>query len=131
MTIIEATQSGFRGYVDFSGRASRSQFWLWHLFAVVALAPLGVVDQAYNPGTEMGVLSYIDMIAVFAMILPTAAVHARRLHDLDRSGWWALLSLTGVGGIVVFLWACEKGTPGANRFAPAPTTPAFGMALAR
>jgi uncharacterized membrane protein YhaH (DUF805 family) len=66
----------------------------------------------------MGLFSYLDMIVVFALVLPTVAVWVRRLHDLDRAGWWALLSLTGIGAIVLLVWASERGTQGPNPFGP-------------
>ncbi len=46
----------------------------------------------------------------------------RRLHDIDRTGWWMLLALTGVGLLLLIYWYCKKGTPGPNRFGPDPFT---------
>jgi uncharacterized membrane protein YhaH (DUF805 family) len=116
MNFLEAVKSGFRSYVGFSGRAIRSDYWYWQLFVAILLVPLGIVDQVLNPGTEMGFMSYVNMIAVFALVLPTIAVSVRRLQDIDRAGWWALLLLTGVGAIVLIVWACQAGTQGHNRF---------------
>jgi uncharacterized membrane protein YhaH (DUF805 family) len=44
----------------------------------------------------------------------------RRLHDIDRTGWWVLLALTLIGAILLIVWACFKGTDGPNRFGPDP-----------
>jgi uncharacterized membrane protein YhaH (DUF805 family) len=68
MIFLEAILSGFRNYVDFSDRAGRSQYWYWQLFLVIVVIPFGIIDQTLNPGTQMGVFSYINMIVVFALI---------------------------------------------------------------
>jgi uncharacterized membrane protein YhaH (DUF805 family) len=62
----------------------------------------------------------MTVLATLATLLPTLAVSARRLHDIDRSGWWALLIFTVIGYIVLIYWACLRGTVGANRFGPDP-----------
>jgi uncharacterized membrane protein YhaH (DUF805 family) len=74
MNFFEAISSGFRHYVDFLGRAVRSQYWYWHLFVAIVLVPLGIVDQMLNPGAQMGLLSYVNMIVTFSLVLPTIAV---------------------------------------------------------
>jgi uncharacterized membrane protein YhaH (DUF805 family) len=54
---------------------------------------------------------------LLATVLPLLPVSVRRLHDLDRSGWWILLDLIPrIGGIILLIWACTKGTDGPNRF---------------
>jgi uncharacterized membrane protein YhaH (DUF805 family) len=66
--------------------------------------------QSARPLT--GILSLITF-------LPTLAVAVRRLHDVDRSGWWLLLDFTIIGMFYPLLvWRCRKGTEGANRFGP-------------
>jgi uncharacterized membrane protein YhaH (DUF805 family) len=59
-------------------------------------------------------------LSSLALFLPSLAVSARRLHDLDRTAWWLLLVLTGIGIIVLIVWDCMKGTAGSNRFGPDP-----------
>jgi uncharacterized membrane protein YhaH (DUF805 family) len=54
------------------------------------------------------------------LLLPGLAVSARRLHDLDRTAWWLLLLLTGIGVILLIIWDCMRGTQGPNRFGPDP-----------
>jgi uncharacterized membrane protein YhaH (DUF805 family) len=56
-----------------------------------------------------------------AVLLPGIAVSVRRLHDLDRTGWWVLLALVPVVGIIVLLiWFCSKGTDGSNQYGSDP-----------
>ncbi|ANL47262.1 hypothetical protein AMC87_CH02591 [Rhizobium phaseoli] len=91
----------FKNYVNFSGRASRSEFWYSVLFVFLVAIALLVVDRSET-------LSRIWSLATF---LPWIAVAARRLHDINRSGWWQLLGLLPlVGSLVVLVWYCRAST---------------------
>jgi uncharacterized membrane protein YhaH (DUF805 family) len=121
MNFLEAVKSGFSNYVNFSGRAVRSEFWYWTLFTIVLVGVLGVIDQMLNPGVRMGAFSILNGLVSLALILPGLAVSIRRLHDIDRTGWWVLLSFIPIIGILVLIyWACQPGTSGPNRFGPDP-----------
>jgi len=102
-------------------QANRPEYWYWTLPVVIINVVLGIVDERLNPGTEFGALSWVTMIVFLASILPTLGVSIRRLHDIDRSGWWFLLWFTLVGGLVLLYWACQPGTAGPNRFDEART----------
>ena len=116
MGFTEAISAGFRNYVNFSGRATRSEFWYWVLFAVLASIAAGLIDIALF-GLEGS--SAIESLVGLALFLPGLAVSVRRLHDLDRSGWWVLLGLIPlVGVIILIIWNCQRGTIGPNRFGP-------------
>ena len=118
MGFTEAITSGFRNYVNFSGRAVRSEFWYWVLFAILASIVAGLIDLALF-GVEGS--SPINSLVGLALFLPGLAVSVRRLHDLDRSGWWILLGLIPlVGVIILIVWYCKRGTIGANRFGADP-----------
>jgi uncharacterized membrane protein YhaH (DUF805 family) len=59
-----------------------------------------------------------------ATIIPGIAVTVRRLHDINKSGWWILIAFTVVGIIPLIYWYCQPGTPGKNQYGgPAPTKP--------
>jgi uncharacterized membrane protein YhaH (DUF805 family) len=120
MNLFEAVSSGFRHYVNFSGRAIRSEYWYWTLVVTVVLVVFGVIDERLNPGLEMGAFSYVNMIVSLALLVPSLAVSARRLHDIDHTGWWILLAFTVIGTFVLIYWACLRGTLGPNRFGPDP-----------
>jgi uncharacterized membrane protein YhaH (DUF805 family) len=126
MNFFEAISSGFRNYVNFSGRAIRSEYWYWTLFTTVVSLVFGVIDEVLNPGDKMGVFSIVTMLIELAVFLPGLAVSVRRLHDIDRTGWWLLLAFTVIGFFVLIYWACQRGTSGPNRFGPDPM-PALGM----
>jgi uncharacterized membrane protein YhaH (DUF805 family) len=115
MDFVNAITSGFRHYVTFSGRASRSEFWYWTLFAVLVTSAAQIADNALfdDPGLFGPLVS-------LALFLPGLAVGIRRLHDIDRTGWWWLIALTIIGLILLIIWACVKGTSGPNRYGPDP-----------
>jgi len=112
MNFAQAISSGFSNYVTFSGRAIRSEYWYWVLFIVLGEIVTMIIDVALGIGFITGLFG-------LATVLPSLAVAIRRLHDIDRSGWWILLALIPlVGAIILIIWHCTKGTPGPNRFGP-------------
>ena len=121
MDFFGAIKSGFHNYATFSGRAARSEFWFWVLFAVIVTAAGGVIDEALLPNSQNGLVA--PLIAL-ALLLPGIAVSVRRLHDVDRAGWWLLIYFTGIGIIFLIIWYCTIGTTGPNRFGPDPLAPA-------
>jgi uncharacterized membrane protein YhaH (DUF805 family) len=120
MNFLEAISSGFRNYVNFSGRAIRSEYWYWTLFVTIVVVVLGIIDQRLNPGAGLGAFSIVNTLVSLALILPGVAVSVRRLHDIDRTGWWLLLGFTVIGALVLIYWACQRGTLGPNRFGSDP-----------
>ncbi|MCK9919327.1 DUF805 domain-containing protein [Microbacteriaceae bacterium K1510] len=117
MNFQEAIQSGFRNYVTFSGRAPRSAFWYWVLFEILVSIVASILDAAVFPLSDVTPLNAIASILLF---LPSLAVSVRRLHDIDRTGWWVLISLTVIGIVLLIIWNCLRGTIGPNRFGPDP-----------
>jgi uncharacterized membrane protein YhaH (DUF805 family) len=114
MNFVEAISSGFSNYVKFSGRAFRSEYWYWVLFWFVGAVVTEIIDSVLG-------LTLIYPLFSLAILLPSLAVAVRRLHDLDRSGWWILLGFIPiVGFIILIIWYCSRGTPGPNRFGPDP-----------
>ena len=71
MNFFEAVSSGFRNYVNFSGRAIRSEYWYWNLFATVVVVVFGVIDEMLYPGAQMGAFSVVNMLIVLGLILPS------------------------------------------------------------
>jgi uncharacterized membrane protein YhaH (DUF805 family) len=110
----QAISTGFVKYVNFSDRACRSEFWYWTLFTVI----LSVVDNIINYQFHTNLPHLIVSLVLF---LPNLAIYVRRLHDTNRSGWWLLICLIPLVGIIVLLvWAATKGTDGPNQYGPDP-----------
>jgi uncharacterized membrane protein YhaH (DUF805 family) len=119
----QAISSGFSNYVNFWGRACRSEYWYWTLFVVIA----DIVAVGIDAAIDKEVVSTLFQLAV---LLPGIAVTIRRLHDLDRTGWWYFLVLIPlIGWIILFIWYCTKGTDGPNRFGPDPLGPPITPAI--
>jgi uncharacterized membrane protein YhaH (DUF805 family) len=117
MTFSEAISSGFRNYVSFSGRASRSELWYWILFAVL----IGIVMTIIDVGVLSINVQPLSSIWSLITFLPSLAIGVRRLHDTDRSGWWWLLAFIPlIGAIALIVFWCFEGTRGTNRFGPDP-----------
>ncbi len=113
-----AIRSCFAKYVTFSGRAVRSEFWYFFLFSLLVNIAATALDFAI-----FGMSPYrpLQLIANLALLLPRISVAVRRLHDIDRSGWWFFLVLVPIiGWIIQLIWYCTRGTEGDNRFGPAP-----------
>lgn len=106
MTFTESIQTCFSKYADFNGRASRPEMWWWVLFVFLASAAASIVGDAVSTLFSLGVF------------LPNIAVVARRLHDTDRSGWWQLLVLIPLVGLILVIYWCAQVSKEPNRFGP-------------
>jgi uncharacterized membrane protein YhaH (DUF805 family) len=104
----QAITAAFSNASNFSGRSGRSEYWYWVGFVVMGTIAAGIA------------IPLLGSIFILVTLLPSLAVAARRLHDIDRTGWWVLLWFTGIGSFVVLYWGCCSGTPGPNRFGPDP-----------
>lgn len=133
-----------RKYATFRGRARRKEFWLWQLFMFLlfsalyawlfsSLGNMAVLAGAYPDDLEQILmatpsarvpLAVIGLTAL-GLILPNIALQVRRLHDSDKSGWWLLLSLTGIGSLILLIFYLLDGTPGSNRHGPDPKRRSF------
>jgi len=118
MTFTQAVASGLSNYVNFSSRAIRSEFWFWQLFLVVGAIAAECLDYAtYALISHALTFSPLTDIFWFGTLLPSVAVAVRRLHDIDRSGWWYLLMFVPlIGAVVLIVWWCKRGSTGYNRF---------------
>ncbi len=118
---MNAYLDAMRHYATFTGRTSRAGFWLYTLFYFIIVAIACVLDSLAF-GTQMAEGGPISAIASLVHFIPSLAIGIRRLHDIDRTGWWVLLAFTGIGIIVLFIFNVLAGTVGPNRFGPDPRT---------
>ncbi len=120
MTFGNAIQTCLKEkYIDFNGRARRSEYWWFALFSWVGTFVLSLLDNLiFGSASGYSLLATIWGLAIF---LPSIAVGVRRLHDLDKSGWWLLLCLIPlIGFLVLLFWFIQQGTRGQNRFGADP-----------
>ena len=105
MNFIESVKTCLRQYATFTGRASRPEFWWFMLFCILVSIAASLFGERANA------------LATLALLLPAIAVTARRLHDIDKSGWWQLVSLIPfIGWLIVLYWYVQPTQPQANRF---------------
>ena len=123
MTMIEAIKSGYFNYANFSGRSTRSAYWWWALFQIAVTVAIALLEGGGTSVVGDGSASFTYNAGIFGLIwslgnlLPSLAVGIRRLHDLDRSGWWLVLALIPlIGTLILLYWFCQRGTAGDNRF---------------
>ncbi len=91
-------------YADFNGRARRSEFWYFVLFSFIVGIVAEIIDRIIGTNDMFSNNGLVGTIASLALLVPSLAVGARRLHDTDRSGWWQLIALTVVGVIVLIVF---------------------------
>ncbi|NBT29875.1 MAG: DUF805 domain-containing protein [Gammaproteobacteria bacterium] len=126
MNFAQAIVNGFRSYIVFSERACRSELWFWVLFTTSAGVILLILDLALFG--QMDDRSSGPLYTLFSLVtlIPNISISVRRLHDLDKSGWWLFLILIPlIGSIVLIIWFIRRGTEGTNRFGPDPLGSGF------
>ena len=135
MTFMESIRTCLKeNYCNFEGRAPRSEYWWFALFAALLGIVTLVLDGflgTYAVTSSGRMIGFINSIFLLAILLPSIAVAVRRLHDTDRSGWFFLLILTPivgaffgdigllvsfVGWIVLLVFFVQRGDSGSNRF---------------
>lgn len=102
MNFQTSIRSGFQNYTNFKGRASRAEYWWWALFTVILSILLSSINGSLG---DLGSL---------VTLLPSIAVAIRRVHDVDRAGWFILVPIYN---LVLVL---RRGDSGENRFGPPP-----------
>ena len=108
MNILEATKLFFTRYTDFGGRSRRSEYW----WSSLSIAIIGAIVSAI-----LGDLAFIWSLAI---LVPGIAVSVRRLHDIGKSGWWYLIGLVPLVGLIILLvWMCKDSTED-NQWGPNP-----------
>lgn len=101
-------------YLDFSGRAQRMEYWMYTLINILVMLGLAILDVLLG----LGFLSTIYALGVF---IPSLAVGVRRLHDTNRSGWWLLIGLVPlIGLIILIVFFVQDSQAGANEYGPNP-----------
>ena len=104
-------------YASFSGRARRTEYWMFFLVYFVIALVIGVVEGLLSIG------GYLTGIFALVHLLPSLGVTVRRLHDTGRSGWWILLSFIPIiGALVLLYFMVISGEPQDNAYGPNPKT---------
>lgn len=109
-------------YVQFTGRASRAEFWWFFLFTFIINAIVSALMGAFAGIKVLKVIMYIIYIIVtLALLLPSLGVLFRRLHDSGKSGWWIFINLIPVvGQIILLVFTVRQGEEAENKYGPKP-----------
>ena len=100
-------------YATFSGRARRKEYWMFSLFYIIFYIILAVID---------GVLGtmFLSIIFSLALLIPSISIAARRLHDTGRTGWWQLIVLIPLIGVIVLIVFLAQGSGDENKYGVSP-----------
>ncbi len=112
-------------FAEFKGRSRRKEYWMFFLFGIIVGVVTSILDIMLGSVESFGDNGPINGISSLFLLVPSIAVAVRRLHDIDRSGWWFLLILIPVlGWIALLVFYVTEGTRGENRFGEDPKNPA-------
>lgn len=130
MNFTGAVKAYFLKWNDFRSRSSRSEYWWATLFITLASFPVGFIigfvigftfaSAGFSETTREIVIGIVMLPVQIFIIIASTCLVIRRLHDVDRSGWWYLIIFTIIGMIPLLIWYCSKGTDGDNRFGKDP-----------
>ena len=101
----------FKRYADFTGRATRTEYWMFILFYVIIYLVLAAVDAFF----QTFILALIFTIVLF---VPSISIATRRLHDTGRSGWWQLVALIPLVGLIVLIVLLVLDSDDVNEYGP-------------
>jgi uncharacterized membrane protein YhaH (DUF805 family) len=100
-------------YAQFTGRATRPEFWWYFLANVIVYIVLNILIAIAS------IFWVLYVIYALAVLIPGFAVGIRRLHDTNKSGWWLLIGLIPlIGAIVLIVFWATEGNPGPNNYGP-------------
>ena len=120
MNILNAGKNFFVKGFDWDTRISRSEFWYGFLVSQI------LIYLAYYPVVFILIVmsdanEFFSYLWMFLPVLPVSTLVARRLHDINRTGWWFLINaIPIVGGVILIFWCCKKGDTGKNLYGQDP-----------
>ena len=114
MNLAQSIESGFSNYFNFNSRSSRSEFWFFQLFLFIASAVVGLADGIIT--STLGIPLFLQVVWGLFTLIPSISIAVRRLHDIDKSGWWLLLHIIILFGSIVLLIFHIKNTQGPNKY---------------
>ena len=116
MGFTDSIKAFFKNYTNFSGKAERSEFWWAFLFLVLSILVLIIIGTIVgplivNPSTgEMQSLNSLTAIWELIVFIPYISLTVRRLHDVDKSGWWYLISFIPFGTFVLLYFNAQPSS---------------------
>lgn len=119
VSFSQAVRMAFDSYCRFQGRSSRSEYWWWVLFTFILGSALSLLELLL--GFSSTAAQATNGLLSLALLLPGLGLSVRRLHDINKSGWWILLGLIPVvGAIVLIIWFAQNSQMQDNQYGPVP-----------
>ena len=112
---VESLALFFKNYLNFSGRSGPSAYWWYLLWSLIFTILFALIDSL---ALDISAEDLFSLSSAFALItlIPSISLSFRRLHDIDKSGWWLLISLTIIGIPVLIYWAIKAGDRQENSY---------------
>ena len=130
MNFLQAVKAYFINWNNFTTRSSRSEYWWATLFVSFGSYIAGFIigffimftfsAAGFSEDVSMTVIGIAVLVMQIFIVIAGTSLSVRRLHDVDKSGWWLLIMFTIIGIIPLLIWYCTKGTDGENRFGQNP-----------
>ena len=135
VSFTDAIRLGFQRHFDFDGRSTRAEYWWWLLFLVLVDLLLGQVDTMagtywQDPDNPMIRFGLFGVLFFAVTLIPSLSLGARRLRDINKSGWWQLIlvgAIFVVPIVILWWWATKPTDEGNNRYGPDPRHPDDGQ----
>ena len=112
-TIVDWFKKCLSKYATFQGRARRKEYWYCNLMVIIIYIVAAIIDGI------LGTDGVIASLAILGLFLPLLSVLVRRLHDINKSGWWYWISaIPLIGAILLLVWMCTDTSPNTNQYGP-------------
>lgn len=112
---MEYFTDAVKRYAEFSGRANRKEYWMFVLFYLIFYVALIAIESVLG-------MSFLSILYSLGLFIPSISIAARRLHDTGKSGWWQLIALIPLLGIIVLIFFLVQDSEGENSYGPTPET---------
>lgn len=118
-----AVVRGLNNLINFSGRASRSEYWWFQLFVfllyMIFYVALAIKIAVSNDIPDAGQMQYSSLLLITGLM--SLSLTVRRLHDIGKSGFWYFIQFIPViGSIILLIWTLKNSEMFDNRFGPVP-----------
>ncbi len=120
---LESIKICFKKYIVFKGRSSRQEYISFSVFVFIISFLLSLIEGLLGLFPSAEDWSVLESIFVLVTILPSFSVMVRRLHDINKSGWWFFITLTIIGFIPFVYWVIfKRSDEGENKYGSNPLT---------
>jgi uncharacterized membrane protein YhaH (DUF805 family) len=106
---MEYFTNALKQYTDFSGRATRKDYWMFVLIYILLYIALLIIDAVLSTG-------WLSVLFTIGLLVPSISCAARRLHDTGRSGWWQLIYFIPLIGLIIMLVFLSQASHGDNKY---------------